>query len=137
MDFYCETCSAYLNRTDIDIEIAQAFEWTIEGVSLLRDIIENDHTPDTSGENMSERSAGGDDDVVHPALKEAPMLGDGRFMLEIGMYLLSYVVATAGSTFLIAKPKKHARSRPNLQKSIPPELQLIKSLQITILLARM
>jgi hypothetical protein len=57
---------------------------------LLRDVIENEHPTDTAAENTSVRSGGGDDDDVHPALKEAPMLGDGQFMLEIGMYSFKF-----------------------------------------------
>ena len=56
----------------------------------MRDVIEHNISSETSGENTSERSGGGEEDDVHPALKEAPMLGDGRFMLEIGTCLLHF-----------------------------------------------
>ena len=53
--------------------MAQAFEWIVRDVHRLRDHVESLN----EGNNV--------DVSTFDVLKESPMLGDGKFKLEIGM----------------------------------------------------
>ena len=66
----------------------QAFEWVVRDVHRLRDFIEN---PEASDDVPGEPDEG---DVTSPEtdefeiLKETPIIGDGKFKLEIGKSVL-------------------------------------------------
>ncbi|KAL6305831.1 hypothetical protein BKA93DRAFT_730440 [Sparassis latifolia] len=64
-----------------------AFEWVVRDVHRLRDFVEGPETTDasdTTPENQTE-SEGGPEADDFEILRESPMLGDGKFKLEIGM----------------------------------------------------
>ena len=65
--------------------LIQAFEWNIDQLSSLRDTVEQPSI-EARGGSVSDRTGVDDIDPVHHALKEAPILGDGRWMLEISRY---------------------------------------------------
>jgi hypothetical protein len=57
----------------------QAFEWVVQDVAKLRDFVEGRGLDETTdGRSESDR----DDFEI---LRESPMLGDGKYKLEIGM----------------------------------------------------
>jgi hypothetical protein len=61
-----------------DICMCQAFEWVVHNVAKLRDFVE-----DNGQDETSEGRAGPDHDEIE-ILREAPILGDGKYKLEIG-----------------------------------------------------
>ena len=67
----------------LTLTLAQAFEWVVRDVHRLRDYIEN---PEVSGElaGESEGEAILAETDEFEILKEAPIIGDGKFKLEIG-----------------------------------------------------
>lgn len=56
----------------------QAFEWVVHDVGKLRDFVE--------GRGLDEAVDDGPDRDDFEFLRESPMLGDGKYKLEIGMW---------------------------------------------------
>lgn len=59
--------------------ISQAFEWVVRDVSKLKDFVEGREPSEGRKDSPSEIQT--DDFEI---LKESPMMGDGKFKLEIG-----------------------------------------------------
>lgn len=70
--------SPYVELTSV----TQAFEWVVRDVQKLKEHIESLHD---SGTSSHDAEGNGEFEI----LKESPMLGDGKFKLEIGEPLLS------------------------------------------------
>lgn len=63
----------------------KAFEWTVRNVRELRDYVEGIETQDSLlSPPAPDGSSDGKDGAVPAILKEAPVIGDGKFKLEIG-----------------------------------------------------
>jgi hypothetical protein len=58
----------------------QAFEWVVHDVGKLRDFVEG------RGLDETVDGRGGPDRDDFEILRESPMLGDGKYKLEIGMW---------------------------------------------------
>ncbi|OCH94348.1 hypothetical protein OBBRIDRAFT_723203 [Obba rivulosa] len=60
--------------------ITKAFEWIVRDLHKLRDFVEATDLPEVAGETSDILESGAD---TFEILKESPMLGDGKFKLEI------------------------------------------------------
>lgn len=58
--------------------MCQAFEWVVHDVAKLRDFVED------RGQDETPEGRVGPDRDEFEILKESPMLGDGKYKLEIG-----------------------------------------------------
>lgn len=58
----------------------QAFEWVVQDVGKLRDFVEG------RGSNETTDGRAGPDRDDFEVLRESPMLGDGKYKLEIGVW---------------------------------------------------
>jgi hypothetical protein len=68
-----------LEHSSYNIYESQAFEWVVQDVGKLRDFVEGTDL----GENPDGR-AEADRRGEFEILRESPMLGDGKYKLEIG-----------------------------------------------------
>lgn len=73
----------WLKTTPVNViqQSPQAFEWVVRDVHRLKDYIEGPDTVDTSGESNEALSI---ELEYFELLKESPVIGDGKFKLEIG-----------------------------------------------------
>ncbi len=62
----------------------KAFEWTVRNVRELRDYIEGIETQNSLEGPSFDESSDSKDGAIPAILKEAPLIGDGKFKLEIG-----------------------------------------------------
>lgn len=67
--------------------LLQAFEWVVRDVHRLRDFIET--SDDVHGEADEGEGASPETDEFE-VLKETPIIGDGKFKLEIGKTVRSH-----------------------------------------------
>ncbi|TFY78515.1 hypothetical protein EWM64_g5496, partial [Hericium alpestre] len=72
-----------------------AFEWIVRDVHKLREFVERDEG-DESAEDQPEHATGSDRDDFD-ILKESPMLGDGKFKLEIARTPLARTATPTGT----------------------------------------
>ena len=77
MDIYC-TSSNFL--VGLHLHTVQAFEWVVRDVRKLKEFVECREVPE--GQEGNGSVAQNDDFEI---LKESPLMGDGKFKLEIGM----------------------------------------------------
>lgn len=72
-----------------DIRTFQAFEWVVHNVAKLRDFVED---------NGQEETSEGDRDEFE-ILRESPMLGDGKYKLEIGTKQAAFLLSRSQRNF--------------------------------------
>lgn len=66
----------------------QAFEWVVRDVHRLRDFIENPEASDDVPGEPDEVEGTSPETDEFEILKETPIIGDGKFKLEIGKSVL-------------------------------------------------
>lgn len=74
--------------------MCQAFEWVVHNVAKLRDFVED---------NGQEETSEGDRDEFE-ILRESPMLGDGKYKLEIGTKQAAFLLSLSQRSYLARTP---------------------------------
>jgi hypothetical protein len=84
-----------------DIRMCQAFEWVVNDVAKLRDFVEDDNG---HGQDETPEGRVGPDRDEFEILRESPMLGDGKYKLEIGTKQAISLLSRSQRAYLARTP---------------------------------